>query len=43
MTVQGQARHYGALSTFAKRLLRLPHVHDVRVQRTSLGIASKIA
>lgn len=37
MTVRGQARDHSALSIFSRSLLALPHVHEVKLQRTALA------
>lgn len=39
MTVRGKARDHGALSTFSRSLLALPHIHDVKLQRSALAVA----
>ncbi len=39
MTVRGKARDHGALSTFSRSLLTLPHIHDVKLKRTALAAA----
>ena len=39
MTVRGKARDHGALSTFSRSLLALPHIHEVKLQRTALALA----
>ncbi len=37
MKVRGQARDHAALSEFSRSLLELPHVYDVKLQRTALA------